>query len=105
MQRSKDFGVNEYYLSPRDRRLRKLLVQSTQPITDANRDSTWRRTSIRNQNPYLLQVTNWATRSLPRDGRAVQSDDLLVMGLKWLPACVAIFVLVSLVFELFSIYV
>lgn len=95
MQRAKDFPSEDYYLSPYDGHLAKLFVQTTQEIYDASPNSTWRRTYIRNQSPLILQVANWVLYSLPADGREAEGQDIAMMGLKWIPACVAILFLVS----------
>ena len=95
MQRAKEFPYEDYYLSPYDGHLAKLFVQSTQAIYDANPNSTWRRTYIRNQSPFLLQMANWVLHTLPTDDGEVKGEDLAIMGLKWLPACAAILLLVS----------
>ena len=97
MQRAKGFPADDYYLSPCDGHLAKLFVQSTQAIYDANPNSTWRRTFIRNQSPLILQAANWVLHSLPTDDREVQGEDIAVMGLKWIPACAAILFLVSII--------
>ena len=95
MQRAKEFPYEDYYLSPYDGHLAKLFVQSTQEIYDANPNSTWRRTFIRNQSPLILQVANWVLHTLPNDEREASGEDLAVMGMKWIPACAAILMLVS----------
>lgn len=96
MQRAKDFPADDYYLSPYDGHLAKLFVQCTQAIYDANPNSTWRRTFIRNRSPLMLQVANWVLHTLPTDDREVQGEDIAMMGLKWIPACVALLFLVSI---------
>lgn len=98
MQRAKDFPSDDYYLSPWDGHLAKLFVQCTQPIYDANPNSTWRRTFIRNQSPLILQMANWVLCTVPTDDREVKGEDYAMMGLKWLPACAAILFLVELTF-------
>lgn len=95
MQRAKEFSYEDYYLSPYDGHLAKLFVQSTQAIYDANPNSTWRRTYIRNQSPLILQIANWVLHTLPTDDEEVKGEDLAIMCLKWLPACAAILLLVS----------
>lgn len=96
MQRTKTFPSEDYYLSPYDGHLAKLFVQSTQAIYDANPNSTWRRTFIRNQSPLILQVANWVLHSLPADEReTIKGEDVVIMALKWIPSCVAILLLVS----------
>lgn len=94
MQRAKVFSAEDYYLSPFDGHLAKLFVQCTQEIYDANPNSTWRRTFIRNQSPWIIQVTNWVLNTLPPD-REASGEELAMMGLKWIPSVVAILLLVS----------
>lgn len=95
MQRAKNFPSEDYYLSPCDGHLAKLFVQSTQAIYDANPNSSWRRTFIRNQSPLILQLANWVLHSLPTDDREVKGEDVAIMGLKWIPTCAAMLLLVS----------
>ncbi|KAL8937926.1 MAG: hypothetical protein Q9211_003444 [Gyalolechia sp. 1 TL-2023] len=90
MQREKDFSAEDYYLSPFDGHLAKLFVQSTQEIYDANPNSTWRRTFIRNRSPLILQIANWVLESLPTDGREAKAEDIAVAAAKWVPSCAAI---------------
>lgn len=102
MQRADQFASEDYYLSPYDGHLAKLFVQSTQAIYDANPNSTWRRTFIRNESPLILQVANWVLCSLPTDDREAKGEDVAKMGLKWIPSCVAIALLVRSTFRLHS---
>ncbi|KAI4256202.1 MAG: hypothetical protein L6R42_006355, partial [Xanthoria sp. 1 TBL-2021] len=90
MQRAKDFPAEEYYLSPFDGHLAKLFVQSTQEIYDADPNSTWRRTFIRDQSPLILQIANWALESLPTNGREATGEETAIVAAKWIPSCVAI---------------
>ena len=96
MQRAKDFPSDDYYLSPYDGHLAKLFVQSTQAIYDANPNSTWRRTFIRNQSPWILRVANWVLHTIPIDDQEVKGEDVAMVCLKWIPACAAILLFVSL---------
>lgn len=96
MQRAKEFPSDDYYLSPYDGHLAKLFVQSTQAIYDAKPNSTWRRTFIRNRSPLILRVANWVLHTLPTDDREIKGEDIAMMGLKWIPSCVAILLLVSM---------
>jgi len=95
MQRSQEYPMEDYYLSPFDGHLAKLFVQSTQAIYDANSNSTWRRTHIRNQSPLILQVANWVLRTLPTDDREATGEEIALVCLKWIPSCVAMLLLVS----------
>lgn len=97
MQRGKFHPSDDYYLSPYDGHLAKLFVQSTQAIYDSNPNSTWRRTFIRNQSPLILQVANWVLHSVPTDDREVKGEDFIMMALKWIPSCLGILLLVSLI--------
>ena len=95
MQRAHDFPAEDYYLSPNDGHLAKLFVQCTQEIYDANPNSTWRRTFIRNRSPLMLRAANWVLHSLPTDDQEVKGEDLAMMALKWIPSCAAILLLAS----------
>lgn len=104
MQRAKNFPSNDYYLSPADGHLGKLFVQSTQPIYDANPNSTWRRTFIRNQSPLILQVANWVLSSLPTDDREATNRDIAKMGARWIPSCALILFLVGSLAAMIKIF-
>ena len=95
MQRAKCFSAEDYYLSPYDGHLAKLFVQATQEIYDADPNSTWRRTFIRDQSPLILQVANWVLHTIPNDDQKAEDEKVVLMALKWLPACAAILLLVS----------
>ncbi|KAL8919410.1 MAG: hypothetical protein Q9208_006788 [Pyrenodesmia sp. 3 TL-2023] len=92
MQRAKDFAAEDYYLSPFDGHLAKLFVQSTQEVYDADPNSTWRRTFIRNRSPLILQIAIWALESLPAptDDREATGKEIGIVAAKWVPSCVAI---------------
>ena len=94
MQRVNEFAAEDYYLSPADGHLAKLFVQSTQEIYDANPNSTWRRTFIRNQSPWILRVANWVLEDLSKGGQEARNEDLAMTALKWIPSCLAILFLV-----------
>lgn len=95
MQRAKYFAAENYYLSPTDGHLAKLFVQSTQEVYDADPNSTWRRTFIRNRSPLILQIANWVLTSLPAGDREAKGEEIAIAAGKWVPSCVAILFLVS----------
>ena len=101
MQRAHEFDPNDYYLSPYDGHLAKLVVQTTQEIYDANPNSTWRRTFMRNQSPFILRAANWVLHSIPKDGD-VSSSDFAIMAAKWIPSCIVILFLVRTTMSLFA---
>lgn len=95
MARSKRFMPEDFYLSPTDCHLAKLMVQCSQEVFDANPNSTWRRTFVRDVSPLLLRVANWALRSIPNEDRPMTGEEIAIMVAKWLPASIAILFLVS----------
>ena len=94
MQRAEEFDPNDYYLSPTDGHLAKLYVQCTQEIFDADSNSTWRRTYIRNRSPLMLRAANWVLESIPND-REASGSEVAAMVVKWPLSCVLILLLVS----------
>lgn len=95
MGREKQVMPEDYYLSPTDYHLAKLMVQCSQEVYEANPNSTWRRTFIRDRSPLLLRVANWALESVPNEDRPMTGEETAIVGAKWIPACVALLVLVS----------
>lgn len=95
MTRSKYFMPEDYYLSPTDHHLAKLMVQCSQEVFDANPNSTWRRTFVRDASPLLLRVANWALRSIPNEDRPMTGEEIAIVGAKWIPASVSLLILVS----------
>lgn len=95
MGRSKLFMPEDFYLSPTDCHLAKLMVQCSQEVFDANPNSTWRRTFVRDVSPWLLRVANWVLRSIPNEDRPMTTEEISTVAAKWLPANIAILFLVS----------
>lgn len=95
MQRAKDFSEEDYYLSPFDGHLAKLVVQTAQDVYDAEPNSTWRRTFIRDMSPFMMQVANYVLETVPRDDRPMTTNEIAALLIRWVPASVAILILVS----------
>lgn len=95
MGRSKYFEPGDYYLSPTGRHLAKLMVQCSQEVYDANPNSTWRRTFVRDASPLLLRVANWVLESIPNDDRPMTHEETIILLAKWIPANFALLFLVS----------
>ena len=95
MGRSKYFMPGDYYLSPTDCHLAKLVVQCSQEVYDANPNSTWRRTFVRDASPLLLRVANWVLESIPNENRPMTQEETTIVVAKWIPANMAILFLVS----------
>lgn len=95
MGRAKYFSPEDYYLSPYDCHLAKLVVQSAQEVYDAKPNGTWRRTFIRNMSPLMLRVANWVLETVPAEDRPMTGEEIFALVVKWIPASVALLVLVS----------
>ena len=105
--------VDDQFLDPLDGRVRRLIVQATGPLYDTENDTTWRRTYVRNVSPKLIRLAWWPFATLPYDeSEAAKGDGIkkkinakkeiwatehwTKLGLLWLPTCVGLLVLVSL---------
>jgi hypothetical protein len=90
------------YPCPSDGHLAKLVVQATDQVYAGSRNSTWRRTFIRNVSPISMRVANWPFTSVPVDSSQWTSDNWRLVCLKWLPTCGALIILVRRPFICFS---
>ncbi|MCJ1470844.1 hypothetical protein MMC07_009491 [Pseudocyphellaria aurata] len=95
MSRRKHFVAEDYYLSPFDCHLAKLVVQSAQEVYDAKPNSTWRRTFIRNMSPYMLRVANWVLDTVPHDDREMTAEEIFLLVVKWVPASAMLLILMT----------
>lgn len=95
MGRSKHFIPEDYYLSPTDCHLAKLMVQCSQDVYDAEPNSTWRRTFVRDASPLLLRVANWVLERIPNEDRPMTQEETAIVAARWIPANIAILFLVS----------
>ncbi len=94
MGRRKDFELEDFYLSPFDCHLAKLVVQCSQDVYDAKSNSTWRRTFVRNMSPVILRVARWVLETVPKEDRPMTGEEIMTLGAKWLPACALLLLLV-----------
>jgi hypothetical protein len=76
----------DQYLSPWDGHLTKLVVQSVDDVYDAQPNSTWRRTFVRNISPLIIRMAQWPFSSVPKDGAEVGIEDWAIITGKWLVA-------------------
>ena len=95
MARPRHFSPEDYYLSPFDGHLAKLVVQSAQEVYDAKPNSTWRRTFVRNMSPFMLRVANWVLETVPLEDRSMTPEEILVLIAKWIPASALLLIIVS----------
>ena len=94
LQRILNAPEEDRYLSPWDGHLSKLVVQAVDDVYDAQARSTWRRTFVRNVSSPIIRIANWAINSVPLDKTTWSSEDWLMVCGKWLPACLALMILV-----------
>jgi hypothetical protein len=104
---------DDRFINPIDGRVEKLVVQSKKEIYDHKNDTTWRRTYIGNNSPYIIRLAYWPMSYLTsRDGKLYRkkheygdrrdrviswdSDQMRQAALRWLPACLGMFLLVCL---------
>lgn len=95
LRRAKDFSPEDYYLSPFDTHMAKLVVQCAQEVYDAQPNSTWRRTFIRNMSPFMLRVANWVLDTVPLEDRSMTAEEIFVLVAKWIPASAALLILMT----------
>lgn len=109
---------DDRYLNPVDGRVERLVVQSTRAIYDKENDTSWRRTYLENISPYLVRLAYWPISKMPpvtkpdvegmqevKDSEEVDEmlaifswgkDQWIHVGLRWLPACIGLLLLVSM---------
>jgi len=104
---------DDRFINPIDGRVEKLVVQSKEEIYDHRNDTTWRRTYIENNSPYIIRLAYWPMSYLTsgdetfdqkkreygnRRDRMISwaSDQKGQAALRWLPACLGLFLLVCL---------
>ena len=102
MHRHRDILQREYqgpeedrYISPWDGHLAKLVVQAAQDVYDGPRNSTWRRTFVRNASPIYIHVANYPFGTVQMNDVLWTNEDWATIALKWLPACVGLLFVVS----------
>lgn len=103
---------DDQLLDPIDGRVRRLFVQVTNQIYEEPNDTTWRRTYIRNISPHIIRLAWWPYAKAPLAQASYSSKGGLrarfkartaawtnehwtSVGLRWIPACVGLLVMVS----------
>ncbi|KAH0545388.1 hypothetical protein FGG08_000529 [Glutinoglossum americanum] len=90
MQRPWQGLYDDRYPSPFDGRLSELLVQCTDDIYEGERNSTWRRTFVRNINPMFIRFANFPFSNGSTEPAERSGSDWGVILAKWIPACCAL---------------
>jgi hypothetical protein len=86
--------VEDRYVDPHNGRLGMLVVQATPAVYNSRNKTTWRRTYIENISPYLIRLAYWPTGSIKRSVGDWTRDDWLYAGLRWLPSCIGLLIMV-----------
>ncbi|KAL3433938.1 hypothetical protein BDV09DRAFT_196301 [Aspergillus tetrazonus] len=84
---------DDRYLSSTDGRLKRLVVQATDDVRHGPRNGTWARTGIRKVTPIQMRIVYWV---LKRHIEGKEKGMSLEMCLKWVPACLAIALLLCI---------
>jgi hypothetical protein len=72
-----------------------MMVQCTDEIYEGPRNSTWRRTFVRNKAPAAIRVANWPMNTAPLDSEHWSQHDWMLIVLKWPVSCIVLSVMVS----------
>ena len=88
------YDLNEKFLNPYDGRLCFLVVQSSQDVQQSNPEATWYRTRVRNGSPWMIRISNWAM-SRDHDSETPVGADIATAVRRWIPACLALALIVS----------
>jgi hypothetical protein len=90
--------IEDRCLNPTDGQLGILVVQSTSAVYNERNRTTWRRTYIENISSYIVRLAYWPTAGIERSFDDWQREDWLYAGLRWLPSCIGLLIVVR--FEL-----
>ncbi|KAL8788969.1 MAG: hypothetical protein Q9213_001378 [Squamulea squamosa] len=86
----------DHFVNPYDGKLARLVVQCSGEISREESSSSWSHTSVKSGSPWMIRLSNWAM-SRFRDSKGEMHSSILKAALRWIPACCAIVVVVSLV--------
>ncbi|KAJ9606942.1 hypothetical protein H2200_008953 [Cladophialophora chaetospira] len=71
-----------------DRHIERMMVQCTDEIYEGPRNSTWRRTFVRNMAPWAIRIANWPLNTTPIDAKHWSNEDWMWIIVKWPVSCV-----------------
>jgi hypothetical protein len=78
-----------------DRHIERMMVQCTDDIYEGPRNSTWRRTFVRNMAPWAIRIANWPMNTTPIDSKYWSSEDWVWIVVKWPVSCFLLIFTVS----------
>ncbi|KIW19459.1 hypothetical protein PV08_00031 [Exophiala spinifera] len=73
-----------------DSHLERMMVQCTDEIYEGPRNSTWRRTFLRNMAPWTIRIANWPMNTAPIDSKHWTQNDWLWIIAKWPVSCICL---------------
>lgn len=88
------YHTNEQFLNPYDGRLCHLVVQGSPDVLQTSSEVTWSRTEVCHGSPWMIRISNWAM-SRDRGSEDDLGTDLAKAARRWLPACLALSIVVS----------
>src|ERR1700761_6182893 len=80
-------GIEEDRFIAADRHIERMMVQCSDEIYDGPRNSTWRRTFVRNMAPWAIRIANWPLNTTPIDSKHWSGEDWLWIVVKWPFSC------------------
>ncbi|KAF4618367.1 hypothetical protein G7Y89_g14936 [Cudoniella acicularis] len=88
--------ADDRYINPDNGRLDHLIVQCTDRVYSGRRNSTYKRTFIRNVSPKTLRVANWPMSHLDYGPRKNKPLGYFLMVVKWPLTCIALYIIIGL---------
>lgn len=89
---------NDKFLNPYDGRLCDLVVQGSKEVLESNSGARWFRKGLKNGSSWIYRLSNWAMSRDHGSKDTVGTDvgtDVGVAIIRWIPACLALAVVVS----------
>ena len=87
---------DDRYISPKDAKIKTLVVQTVHDILRNPGNGTWKRTKIRNITPFLYRLALWPYSHIDmRESNVHTGEDWALLVGKWFASSLALTVLVS----------
>ncbi|KAK5346010.1 hypothetical protein LTS03_007596 [Exophiala xenobiotica] len=95
-------GVEDDRFIAPDSHIERMMVQCTDEIYEGPRNSTWRRTFVRNKAPAAIRVANWPMNTAPLDSEHWTQHDWMLIVLKWPVSCIVLSVMLLKVGKMYG---
>ena len=96
-QRVSNVPEEDFYLSPTDGHLAKLVVQAVDDVRDAPGQGSWRRTFVRNISSPIIRLASWACDFGPREKAIWTGQDWPIVWSKWVMSCLCLALIVCVI--------